>query len=159
MMSPPHADDGQTPRDEHARFQNYLNALMQVPDADETALVIEILGDPDQVMAEAAVVQHLDRQASALHLQPQYFTWAQKMTDALDGHPFAAQRLREWSLLRAITHDTPWNVDALTAASNWLQRKVVETAASPQALTVLAEAGRTRRVRNTAKSKINSKHQ
>jgi hypothetical protein len=93
-----------------------------------------------------------------LHQDPEYVSWAQKMASTIDQHPFAAKRLREWSLFRSITLARAWSPAELVAASDWLQRKVTEGTTSSQALALLAEAGRTRRVRNTATSKVNSKH-
>ena len=42
---------------------------------------------------------------------------------------------------------------ALAASSNWLQRKVVEEADSATVLAVLGETGRTKRIRNLAKTR------
>ncbi|WP_169317174.1 hypothetical protein [Actinacidiphila oryziradicis] len=47
-----------------------------------------------------------------------------------------------------------WVPGALTDSSNWLQRKIVDSLDSSAALSVLAETGRTRRVRNTAKTSL-----
>jgi hypothetical protein len=154
MMSPSRADH-EPP--EHARWAHYQQTLARVPDADETALVAAVLEDPDQAMAQSAVAGHLDLRATALHHVPAYLAWAERMAGVIDHYPFLAQRLHEWSLFRAITLATPWSADTLIAASDWLQHKVATSATSPEALTVLAESGRTRRVRNTAKSKINRK--
>jgi hypothetical protein len=47
----------------------------------------------------------------------------------------------------------PWLPGALTDSSDWLQRKLVESLyTSDDAFAVLAETGRTRRVRNTART-------
>ncbi|WP_405165595.1 hypothetical protein OG203_11145 [Nocardia sp. NBC_01499] len=158
-MSPSPSDDSpDLPAAEHARWMHYQHAFTMVPDAGELALVATVLEDPDQVMAQSAVVWHIDRRAAALLDEPQYSAWAQAMTDAVEGYPFIVQRIREWSLLRAITLAEPWNPDALLNSSDWLQRKVSQSRTSPQALTILAEAGRTRRVRNVAKQNLNTKN-
>lgn len=65
---------------------------------------------------------------------------------------FLTLRLREWILLRAIALDEPWAAEEFTGATDWFQRMAATTqiAASPKALRLLAERGRTRRVRNAA---------
>jgi hypothetical protein len=124
-----------------------------VPDAEETALVAAVLGDPDQVMAQSAVVRHLDARAAALHRDPEFSTWAQRMAAAVDLHPLAAQRLREWSLISAIALNAAWSPEELVAASDRSQRKVAESTTSFEALAILTQSGRTRRVRNTANAR------
>jgi hypothetical protein len=73
------------------------------------------------------------------------------MTGTTSGYPFLEQRLREWTLFRAITLGLPWHPDALVESSDWLQRKTA-AALNADALALLAEHGRTRRIRNAARS-------
>lgn len=140
--------------DEHVRFAAYLDKLEHVADVNEADLVSRVLTDPDRTMARPAVLRHLDRRAVGLYLGPAYEGWAQAMTQATIDHPFLAQRLREWSLFRAITLMLPWQPEDLLASSNWLQLK---TAAGTNiaAIEILAEAGRTKRIRNTARIGLN----
>ncbi|MFF0143473.1 hypothetical protein ACFYRN_44680 [Streptomyces sp. NPDC005227] len=142
--------------DEHLRFWNYLSELEQVAQADEVDLVSGVLTDPVQAMAQSAVLRHLDRQAADLHCGPDYESWAEKMTQATTRYPFLTQRLHEWSLFRAATLRQPWRPDALLDSSNWLQLKTAE-ASNAAALEILADGGRTKRIRNTAR--INLKKQ
>ncbi|MDR3035543.1 MAG: hypothetical protein LBV78_21000 [Kitasatospora sp.] len=44
----------------------------------------------------------------------------------------------------------PWQPEDLLASSNWLQLKTA-TGANTEAIGILAEAGRTKRIRNTAR--------
>ena len=62
--------------DGHARRQVYLAALAVAPDDQESALVALVLGDPDRVMAEAAMVSYVDSQASRLHSADTFAAWA-----------------------------------------------------------------------------------
>jgi hypothetical protein len=135
---------------EHRRFHGYLQALDQVRD-DEISLVRRILADPDQPMAQSAIVRHIDRRAADLCPGPAYEPWAQSMTRATSGYPLLERRLREWTLFRAITLGLPWHPHSLTESSDWLQRKTA-AAPNPDALALLAEHGRTRRIRNAAQS-------
>jgi hypothetical protein len=139
--------------DEHARFAAYLDELQQVADADEVDLVGRVLTDTDRTMAQSAVLRHLDRRAADLHPGPAYEEWAQAMTQATTGHPLLSQRLREWSLFRAITLGLPWQPDDLLASSNWLQLKTA-AGTNTEAAATLAEAGRTKRIRSTAKTRL-----
>ncbi|MET8405901.1 hypothetical protein [Streptomyces sp900116325] len=140
--------------DEHVRFAAYLDKLGHVGDPDEVDLVSRVLTDPDQTMAQSAVLRHLDRRAAGLHPGPTYEGWAQAMTQATIDHPFLAQRLREWSLFRAITVKLPWQPEDLLASSNWLQLKTA-AGTNTEAIEILAKAGRTKRIRNTARIGLN----
>ncbi len=142
------------PAGEHIRWAGYRKALADVPQAEETALLASVLTDPDQVIAEAAVSEHIERRATALLRAPGFVEWAARVAPVVDGHPFLSQRLQEWTLLRAITRTDPWSPAALLGASDYLQRLVTTHTNCPEALTLLAESGKTRRIRSTAKAKI-----
>ncbi|GAB2606567.1 hypothetical protein GCM10027168_44280 [Streptomyces capparidis] len=142
--------------DEHVRFAAYLDKLENIPDPDEVELVSLVLTDPDQTMAQSAVLRHLDRRAADLHPGPAYEGWARTMAQATIGYPFLTQRLREWSLFRSVTLNLSWQPDDLLASSNWLQLKTA-SGTNTEAVELLAETGRTKRIRNTAKA--NLRHQ
>ena len=108
-------------------------ALERVADIDEAGLISEVLSDPDQAMAQSAALRYLDRRANGLHPGPAYEPWAEMMTRATTRYPFLAQRLREWALFRAVTLGQPWAPNAA-------------------ALEILADSGRTKRIRNTART-------
>ncbi|MFI0242929.1 hypothetical protein [Streptomyces sp. NPDC016845] len=55
------------------------------------------------------------------------------------------------SLFRAVTLKLPWQPDDLLATSNWLQLKTA-AGTNIEAIEVLAESGRTKRIRNTART-------
>jgi hypothetical protein len=135
--------------DEHARFAAYLDQLQQIAEADEVDVISHVLNDPDQTMAQSAVVRHLDRRAADLHLDPAYAEWSEAMAQAVIGHPFLTRRLHEWSLFRVIALNLPWRPDDLLAASDWLQLKAAAES-STAVIEILAERGRTKRIRNTA---------
>ncbi|MFG2438845.1 hypothetical protein [Streptomyces sp. NPDC048508] len=141
---------------EHLRYRRYLQALEDASEADEVALVASVLHDPHVSMAEAAVNRHLERRATHLLTSPTFTAWARTFPTAIGDRPFLARRLREWILLRAIALDEPWTAEELTTASDWFQRtaSVALIVTSPEALRVLAERGRTRRVRNAASRRL-----
>jgi hypothetical protein len=135
---------------EHERYARYLLEFANVADDDEPELVRAVLTDPDRVMAESAIVRHIDLRAAALLATPGFPAWAARMGELVADLRFPARRLREWVLLRAVTLDEGWRESDLTSASDWLQRRACAEPAARAALTVLAEQGRTRRVRAAA---------
>ncbi|MFJ6569059.1 hypothetical protein ACIQNU_16690 [Streptomyces sp. NPDC091292] len=148
-MTGPHHDEEPA---EHLRFARWLSALETVAEADEADLVAAVLRDPDANMAESAVGRHLDRRAAEMLTDPRFTTWARTLADVIAERHFPARRLGEWSLLRAITLGEPWAVEDLLGATDWCQRMVPSTAipTAPDALELLAERGRTRRIRVAA---------
>jgi hypothetical protein len=136
---------------EHARFAAYLAELEQVTGADEIGLVGGVLTDPDRTMAQGAVLRHLDRRAAQLCAGPAWEEWEQAMARVVTRHPFLVRRLQEWSLFRAVALRLPWRRDDLLASSSWLQLKIA-AGSGAEALGVLAESGRTKRIRHTART-------
>ncbi|WP_377273086.1 hypothetical protein [Peterkaempfera sp. SMS 1(5)a] len=141
--------------DEHQRFAVYLRAFDQVSEDEEFALVARVLEDPDAAMGGSAVLRHLDRRAESLLLVEDRMAWMQAMAEVVAARPFLVERLHEWSLFRAVTLGQPWSQDALVAASNWLQLKIAEGPCPGEAAVILAEAGRTKRIRNAARVTLN----
>lgn len=139
---------------EHARFHGYVRALAQVSDADECDLLARVLSDPDRAMADSAVIGHLDHWAAALGDDASFNAWSQRIARIIDGHELPERRLHEWSLLNEIDSGRPWNTADLIEGSHWLQRRLAERTDSRQALTALANQGRTSRIRKTARSRL-----
>jgi hypothetical protein len=156
-----HNPDGKPAPDEHQRFARYLQDLAIVGDEDEADLVATVLRDPDQAMAQSAVVRHLDnRAARLLPLADQRFEdWAHAMANQISELDFLTRRLHEWTLLRSISLGKRWTAEQVTTASDWFQRKAAETMTSPAALTLLANEGRTRRVRAAASHRLHQRDQ
>jgi hypothetical protein len=138
---------------EHTRFQQYLRDLEQVPDHGELDLVGAVLRDPDQTMAVAAVLHHIDRRAASLD-DDRFTAWSAHMAEPVEGHDLLIQRLRDWAPLKPTNAGQPIDAVALADATDWLQRRVAETTTSSAALTILAQSGRTRRIRNTASIRV-----
>lgn len=142
--------------DEHRRFAHYLHALESVGEANEADLVAAVLRDQDATMAQSAVGRHLDRRATQLLATPVFTAWAHTMATVIAGHGFLTRRLHEWGLLRSIVLGEPWAAEDVTSASDWFQRKATTTriVSSPDALRLLGDHGRTRRVRNAANLRL-----
>ncbi|MFE7713384.1 hypothetical protein ACFU6I_48580 [Streptomyces sp. NPDC057486] len=157
-MNGPNGADDRSAGDEHQRFARYLHELAVVRDEDEAELVTSILRDSDTTMAQSAILRHLDRHAAQLLTGEGFTAWARTMAEISTEREFLARRLREWTLLRSITVGEPWGPEEVTTGSDWFQRKAVETLPSPAVLTLLAEAGRTRRVRADASRRLRQRH-
>ncbi|MFC9621775.1 hypothetical protein ACFTXM_17875 [Streptomyces sp. NPDC056930] len=157
-MNGPNGADDRPAEDEHRRFARYLHELAVVRDENEADLVTRILRDSDTTMAQSATVRHLDRRATQLLTDEGFTAWARAMAEISTEREFLARRLREWTSLRSITLGEPWGSEEVTTGSDWFQRKAVETLSSPAVLTLLAEAGRTRRVRADAGRRLHQRH-
>ncbi|WP_150205385.1 hypothetical protein [Streptomyces venezuelae] len=142
--------------DEHVRFARYRRAFEEVAPADAAGLVARVLTDPDKGMANSAVCEYLDRRAAELLADPCYPSWYLEMTSAVVVDDFATRRLNEWTLLRVMTLGEPWDAESLLEASNWLQLHTAEKSSAMTVLEVLAEGGRTRRIRNIAQSRLSA---
>lgn len=142
--------DDRYAEDEHQRFARYLREPAVVRDEDEADLVTRILRDSDTTMAQSAIIRHLDRRAALLMTDDGFTAWTRTMAEISAEREFLARRLREWTLLRSIAIGESWGSEEVTTGSDWFQRKAVETLPSPAVLSLLAEAGRTRRVRAEA---------
>lgn len=86
--------DAATPP-EHWRYGRHLETLAVAPGGSaEAEAVAAVLRDPDPVMAESAVVTHLDRRAARLLADEGFPAWARAMAAALAGRAFPERRLR-----------------------------------------------------------------
>ncbi|MFJ3879008.1 hypothetical protein ACIPW5_16250 [Streptomyces sp. NPDC090077] len=141
-------------RSRYARHLDRLAAAGAAGAAAEAVVVAEVLRDRDPVMAQSAVVTHLDRRAVRLRPGAAYQDWARALRGALVGHPFPARRLGEWTLLKAVEAGGEWSRTELAAASDWCQRTAALSPAPDEALALLAASGRTRRVRNDAARRL-----
>ncbi|MFI0443869.1 hypothetical protein [Actinomadura sp. 6N118] len=146
---------GQEPA-EHLRFARYVQALEEVTEAEEADLVAAVLRDQDATMADSAVGRHLDRRATQLLTDQTFTSWAQTMAKVIAERDFLTRRLHEWGLLRLIVLGKPWAAEELTGATDWFQRTTVtaQIVTDPDALRLLAEHGRTRRIRNAASQRL-----
>ncbi|WP_051877970.1 hypothetical protein [Streptomyces sp. NRRL B-24720] len=135
--------------------------LEAVAETDEVAPVAAVLHDQDATMADSTVGRHMDRRAADLLTDAKFTAWAQTLTEVIADRVFLTLRLREWTLLRTIALGEPWTTEELTGATDWFQHMAAATriAPSPEALRLLAECGRTRRVRNAASQQLRRRDQ
>lgn len=141
--------DGQV--DEHVRYQAYRQAFALSSPADDRALIEVVLHDPDVGMAESAVGEHVERRAAS---REGFAEWAASIADLVAGHDFLTTRIAEWLVVLGVVDGRTDLVEAVIEASDWCQRTVVATVESDAVLRRLAEAGRTKRVRNAARQRL-----
>ncbi|WP_051386454.1 hypothetical protein [Actinokineospora inagensis] len=125
--------------DEHLRFEWYRGA----DPSDEAAFLAAVLRDPDQAMATAAAIARIDDRAQR---GPGFSRWAARVRSAVAPADPVASRLSEWCLLHDAFAGKPVSPGAVLAASDWAQRRLAATV-DGELLALLAEHGRTRRVR------------
>jgi hypothetical protein len=141
------------PTDGHARFHQLSAAVRDGGPDDDPALLAVLLAEPDRVMAESLLASLVDCRAEGLDSAAAFAAWAELVMDAAGAGGFIARRVQEWGLFKGLHSGEPVDREALAAASNWLQRKVLEEADSASVLAALGEVGRTKRVRNLAKTR------
>lgn len=129
--------------DEHARFKVYR---VMVDDPRHHRLLIDCLtGEPDEALRTSALV--LLAEAAPADMRAAISSAA-----TATGRAFVDTRLSEIALLEHVVggafDDTVQS--AVRHASNWLQRRVVEDSSNVPVLALLAEEGRTRKVRAAA---------
>jgi hypothetical protein len=137
-----------TEPEDHQRHLAHLSALADAP--NEFAAIAVVLADPNTGAADSALITHIDRRAEELLATPEFDTWWRDMAATVRGRPFPVARIAEWLLYRNIALDRTWRPEHLRRASIWLQLRVATNLSSADALKILAEQGRTERVRTTA---------
>lgn len=140
--------------DEHARYDFYTKAFALAPPPDDRTLLNLVLRDPDHAMGEAAAVEFVKRQAHRYDSYRSFVSWATTVSDITQSRGFLFRRIQEWSEFKSIMESGQLSPDSLDHFSDWLQRKLSDEAGSPEVLATLAKFGRTKRIRNTAKQRL-----
>jgi hypothetical protein len=147
-------DVGALVRDEHQRYQFYLKAFALAPPPDDRVLLRTVLRDPDVAMGEAAAVEFVERQAQRRPSRESFASWAGSVADLTSGHDFLSRRIQEWDQFKHIMAGGRISEDFSEAWSGWLQRKLSEELMIPESLARIAELGRTKRIRSTARQRL-----
>jgi hypothetical protein len=140
--------------DEHARYDFYIKAIAMAPPPDDSTLLRVVLRDPDRAMGEAAAIELITRRAQRHTSHRSFASWAATVSDAAQNRMFLSKRIQEWSEFKRITESGRLSPDSLEQFSDWLQRKISEDADSAEVLATLAELGRTKRIRNISKQRL-----
>lgn len=134
--------------DEHARWRVYKRAVDTLPDRDLLKRAVDL--EPDKVLAEAVVVRMVEQLAD-----DEQDEWIELLPS--DRRSYSRQRACEVRVLRRAQSQQLTGEQVATDLvnwSNWLQRRLVSELADRAAVELMAERGRTKRVRNAARERV-----
>ncbi|MFI6344310.1 hypothetical protein [Streptomyces sp. NPDC050560] len=147
-------------RDEHMRYRAYRRivtvAAAARSRAGDRALVAVLLREPAEMVAKSAVVDLVDRVAMKATTASEFRQWSAGILPELDrlraeGHrEFIHRRVRDWLCYLSVRAGELPTPEELADVTDWMQRTLADTSASPQLLALIAEYGRTRKIRNVA---------
>jgi hypothetical protein len=153
--------------DQHVRSSAYLKVVAVVAAAqrrdNDRAVVSVILRDPEELTSKTAVVDLVDRIAMKTGDPAGFRQWADGMLAEIDrlmadGHRgFVHRRIHDWTIyLTVATGRTP-SAARLAGITDWMQRRLAAESTSLPVLALLSETGRTKKIRNIAKSRARSR--
>lgn len=153
--------------DDHMRLSAYLRvvsviAASQSRDRDR-ALVATILRDPDKSAAKTAVVALVDDIARKATGPAEFRQWSDELLPEIDRlgveafREFIRRRIHDWLLHLSVKDGHVPTTAELAEVTDWMQRYLAEESMSPAVLTVVAESARTKKTRNIAKNRANSR--
>lgn len=134
--------------DEHARWRVYERALDALPDRGLLKRAVAV--ESDKVLAEAVVLRMVEQVAD-----DEQDRWIELLPS--DRRSYSRQRAHEVRVLRHARSQqltTEQLATDLVNWSDWLQRRVVSELADRAAVELMAERGRTKRVRNAARERV-----
>ncbi|MET7362472.1 hypothetical protein ABZS76_29145 [Streptomyces sp. NPDC005562] len=153
--------------DDHARTSAYLRvvsviAASQNRDRDR-AIVATILRDPDDMGSKTAVVALVDERAQQAGGPDAFRQWSDGLLPEIDRftqeshREFVRRRIQDWLLYLTVKDGHVPTADELAEVTDWMQRHLAESSRSPEVLAVVAESARTKKTRNIAKNRANSR--
>lgn len=152
--------------DEHVRSSVYqrvvaVAAASQNRDGDRS-IVATIVRDPNEMGAKTAVVDLVDKIAMKTAGPAEFGRWAAEIlpeTDRLSegNREFIRQRVRDWLCYLSIKDGQVPTPAELAGVTDWMQRRLADESTSLPVLTLLAESGSTKKIRNIAKNRASSR--
>jgi hypothetical protein len=150
--------------DEHVRSAAYQSvisvaAASQHRDGDR-AIVATILRDPEEMTSKTAVVAFVDTIAERATSADAFRQWSNEILPELDAfatagnREFVRRRIHDWLFALAVDDGHVPTPAELADVTDWMQRRLAETSTSQPVLTLLAEHGNTRKIRNVAKNRV-----
>jgi hypothetical protein len=118
-----------------------------------------LLADADEMVAKTAVVALVDKIAIGTTCSAEFRQWSAELlqeTDRLkvEGHrEFIRSRVHDWLFYLSIKDGKLPTPAELADVTNWMQRLLADHSTSPPLLALLAESGRTTKIRNVAKNR------
>ncbi len=159
-------DVGAAVADEHLRTAAYRRVVAAVVASGsrererERVVVDVLLRDPHEWGAKTAVVALVDGVARRAGGLGGFRAWAEETRVAAgrfrgEGHrAFVRRRIDDWVLWHAAREGRVPTAGELAEATDWMQRLLAGQSTSAPVLTLLAESGRTRKVRDVAKGRV-----
>lgn len=153
--------------DQHVR-SNLYRKIIAVASAsqrrdNDRAIIATILRDPMELTSKTAFVQLVDNIATRTADPAEFQQWAAgllpeiHLLKAEGNRRFLHRRIHDWTVCLAIKADqTPTSAE-LADTTDWMQRIIAEESTSLSILTLLAEGGRTKKIRNIAKNRAGSR--
>lgn len=153
--------------DEHVRSAAYrriisVAAASQRRDSDR-AIVATILREPIEMVSKGAVVDLVDKIAMKTTDPAAFQQWAAEIlpeTDRLKtegDREFVRQRVRDWLFYLSLKGGHVPTPAELENVTHWMQRYLADYSTSLPVLTLLAESGSTKKIRNVAKNRARSR--
>ncbi|WAL97958.1 hypothetical protein [Streptomyces sp. Je 1-369] len=153
--------------DDHARTAVYLRVVSVTassPNRDrDRAVVATILRDPDESGAKTAVVALVDEIAWEATGPDEFRQWADGLLPEIDRlrvaafREFIRRRVQDWLFWLSAEDGHVPTAAELAEVTDWMQRHLAAWSRSLAVLAVVAGSARTRKTRNIAKNRANSR--
>ncbi|MGW6267851.1 hypothetical protein [Streptomyces sp. NPDC055060] len=159
--------------DDHARTSAYLRVVSAIaasrshdPDRDpdrDREVVAAMLRDPNTMGARTAVVALVDEVALRTTDPAEFRQWSAALLPTIDrlatgpDREFIRRRIEDWLFCLTVESGHVPTPEELAEATDWMQRHLAEWSTSPEVLAVVAESARTKKTRNIAKNRANSR--
>ncbi|GAA1030665.1 MULTISPECIES: hypothetical protein [Amycolatopsis] len=148
--------------DEHVRSAAYRRVIAAAVAPDPRELAAVLVRDPEPLTAKTAVVELVDHVAGETADPAEFRRRAAGIVAEADrlapekDREFVRQRVRDWELWLETENGRVPEAADLASASDWMQRRLADFSASRQVLGLLAEHGRTKKIRSTAANRAKS---
>lgn len=115
---------------------------------------------PD-LTARTAIVHLVDTVATTATRPTDFQRWAAFLAPELDHlthyREFLRRRIHDWTVYLTIASGHVPRTAELAGTTDWMQRTLATTSTSPAVLTILAGTANTRKTRNIARNRMNSR--
>lgn len=153
--------------DDHARTSAYLRVVSVTADSRDrdrdSAIVAAILRDPNGMGAKTAVVALVDEIATQATGPAAFRQWSAGLLPTIDrlaaewDRAFIRRRIQDWLFCLTVEDGHVPTPDELAQVTDWMQRHLAEWSRSPEVLAVVAGSARTKKTRNIAKNRADSR--
>lgn len=149
--------------DEHVRSSAYRRVVLVAASSRsrdrDRAIVATILRDPHEMGSKSAVVDLVDRIATKATGPAEFRQWSAELLPEIGQlkteayREFIRRRIDDWLFYLSIEDGHVPTPVELAEVTYWMQRVLAEESTSPAVLAVLAESGRSKKIRNIAQNR------